>query len=79
MRGALNLLSGESVLPDHLKYVRRVASYRKTHASPLSEPQVIGPMLESVRKDDPELANQMVEGGRENDAAMNLMIEKYAE
>jgi hypothetical protein len=29
LSGALNLLSGERVLPDHLQYVRRVASYRK--------------------------------------------------
>jgi hypothetical protein len=79
LSGALNLLSGENVLPDHLPYVRRVASYRKTHASPLSDPKVVGPMLESVREDDPELAKQMVEGGKEGDAAMGLMIEKYAE
>lgn len=76
---ALNLLSGEDVLPDHLRYVRRVASYRKTHASPLSDPKVVGPMLESVRESDPGLAAQMVKNGRESDAAMARMIEKYAE
>lgn len=77
LSAALNLLSGRDVLPDHLRYVRRVASYRKTHASPLSDPKVVDPMLESVRESDPELANQMVESGKESDAAMALMIEKY--
>jgi hypothetical protein len=79
LSGALNLLSGEKVLPDRLQYVRRVASYRKTHSSPLSDPKVVGAMLESVREDDPELAKQMVEGGRESEAAMALMMKKYAE
>jgi hypothetical protein len=79
LSGALNLLSGENVLPDHLRYVRRVASYRKTHASPLSDPKVVGPMLESVRESDPELAKEMVEDGRKSDAALAQMIEKYAE
>jgi hypothetical protein len=36
-------------------------------------------MLESIRNDDPELAEQMVEGGKESDAAMTSMINKYAE
>lgn len=79
LSGALNLLSGETVFPDRLKYVRRVASYRKTHASPLSDPKVVGPMLELVRKSDPELANQMVENGKNSDAAMALVIAKYAQ
>jgi len=78
LSGALNFLSGENVLPDHLKHVERVARYRKTHASPLSDPKVTGPMLESVRKVDPELADQMVAAGKESDAAMALMIEKYS-
>jgi len=76
---ALNVLSRQSVVPDNLRYMRRVAAYRKAHASPLAHPELIDQMLESVRADDPDLANQLVEGGRENEAAIARMIQKYAE
>jgi chorismate mutase len=67
------------VLPDHLRYVKRVASYRKAHASPLADPKVIAQMLESVRANDPEFADQIAESGGQSQAAMARMIAKYGE
>ena len=75
---ALNLLSGQSVHPDFLRYVERAATYRKTHASPLSDPELIKEMLDSVRTANPEFADELVESGKQKDAAIALMIQKYA-
>ena len=44
----------------------------------LSDPALIKEMLDSVRAADPEFADELVEGGKEKDAAVALMIQKYA-
>jgi hypothetical protein len=77
--GALNALSGHDLIPAHLRYVRRVATYRKTHPSPLADPALIAKMLESVRADDPDFADQLAESGRESTAAIARMVEKYGQ
>lgn len=76
---SLNALSGQSVVPDNLRYVRRVASYRKAHASPLADPKLIDQLIESARAHDPNLANELAEGAKKNEAALTHMIQKYAE
>ena len=38
---AINTLSGQAVTPDVEKYVRRLATYRKGHESPLRDPVLI--------------------------------------
>jgi hypothetical protein len=77
--GALDTLRGHSVVSDNLPSVRRVASYRKTHASPLMNPKISATADESVRKEDPEMADELIEGGKQAQAAIDLMVQKYAE
>jgi hypothetical protein len=79
MQRALNALSGQDLIPANLRYVRRVATYRKTHPSLLADPAVVTGMLESVGADDPDLAAELAESGKEQDAAIARMIEKYGQ
>lgn len=79
LHGVLNALSGQDLIPANLRYVRRVATYRKTHPSPLADPAVVTGMLESVGADDPDLAAELAEGGKEQDAAIARMSEKYGQ
>jgi hypothetical protein len=77
--GIINGLSGDEVSPELEKYVRRIATYRKSHESPLRNPTVIAKMLAQVRESDPDFAEDLEVSGREGDAAMDRMIDKYAE
>jgi hypothetical protein len=79
MHGALNALSGQDLIPGNLRYVRRVATYRKAHPSPLADPAVIATMLESARTDDSDFADELAEGTKETDLAIARMIEKYGQ
>jgi hypothetical protein len=77
--GMLDALSGHSVVSENLGYVRRVATHRKTHASPLKNPKISAAVSEAVREEDPEMADQLIEGGKQAEAAIDLMVRKYAE
>ena len=79
LHGALNALSGQEVLPETLRYVRRVAAYRKTHPSPLLDSKVTAQMLESVRADNPQMAEELAEDGEQGEAAIARMIDRYAQ
>jgi len=76
--GAINALSGQDVDPGLEKYVRRLATYRKSHESPLRDTATIARMLDSVRETDPAFAEDLEASGHESDAAIDRMIEKYA-
>lgn len=77
--GAINALSGQDVVPGSEKYVRRLATYRKSHQSPLRDPELVERMLGSVRETDSTFAEDLEASGHEGDAAIDRMIEKYAE
>jgi hypothetical protein len=79
LHGALNVLSGQELIPAQLRYVRRVAAYRKAHPSPLAAPDANARLVESVRADDPELAEQLVESAKESSSALARMVEKYGQ
>lgn len=78
LRKALNILSGQEVIPDHEWYVKRIASYRKSHPSRLDDPKLITEMQASARA-DPDFANDLVEGGKEERKAVSDAIKRYAE
>lgn len=75
----LNVLTGQDIVPGHEQYVKRVATYRKTHQSPLREPALVEQMLSSARKADPAFARELEEGGRESAMAIDRMITKYGQ
>jgi hypothetical protein len=77
--GSLSALSGYPVVPDTISYVRRLASYRRQHESPLMRPEVMNGMLDSVRKSDPAIADELAAGRGDIDARMAEMIRKYAQ
>jgi hypothetical protein len=78
LRSSLNLLSGDDVLPGRIQYVRRLAIYRKTHASPLDDPAVIDQTLTAARAADPDFAEALIAGGKAREAAISEMISRYA-
>ncbi len=75
----LNALSGHEVIPEVERYVRRIATYRKGHKSPLREPALVEKMLSEMREKDPEFAADLEASGHHSDTAIDRMIEKYAE
>jgi hypothetical protein len=75
----LNLLSGHDVVPDYQRYVKRVATYRKTNASPLRDRALVASMLKSAREADPAFARALEESGREADLAIDRMVKKYGQ
>ena len=53
LRPVMNTLSGIEVFPAYEQYVRKLATYRKTHKSPLSDPTAareMGPSAESASR-----------------------------
>jgi len=76
---AINALSGQDVDPGFEKYVRRLATYRKSHESPLRDPALVERMLSSVKEKDAAFAEDLEASGRESEAAIDRMIVKYAE
>jgi hypothetical protein len=77
--GSLSALSGEPAVADTITYVRRLATYRRQHESPLNKPEVVSSMLDSVRKTDPAMAAELAAGRGDIDARMAEMIKKYGE
>jgi len=77
--GSLSALSGEPVVADTITYVRRLASYRRQHESPLNRPEVVNSMLDSVRKADPGMADELAASRGDIDARMAEMIKKYGQ
>jgi hypothetical protein len=77
--GWINVLSGYDLLPDQVRFVRRIATYRKDHPSPLREPALIQQMLDSTRQKDPAFAAELEVSGREGDEAIDRMIRKYGQ
>lgn len=75
----LNVLTGQEIVPDYELYVKRVANYRKANKSPLRDPVLVESMLRSVREKDAGFADELVEGGRQSDAAIDRMVEKYGQ
>lgn len=75
--GALNALSGDPYASGTVEYLRRIASYRRQHESPLNRPEVVNGMLDSVRKTDPAMADEVAAGRGEIDARMAEVIRKY--
>ena len=77
--GVLNALSGDPYASSSVDYVRRIARYRSQHESPLNRPEVVNGMLDSVRKTDPAMADQLAAGGGEIDARMAEVLRKYGQ
>ena len=75
--GALNALSGDPYASSSVDYVRRIATYRREHESPLNRPEVVNGMLDSVRKTDPAMADELAASRGEIDARMAEVIRKY--
>lgn len=76
---ALNILSGQEIVPEYEQYVRRLATYRKSHNSPLRDPALVESMLKSAREADPAFARELEEGGRQAEAAIDRMVNKYGQ
>jgi hypothetical protein len=79
LRRALNILSGGDVIPGDEKYVRRLATYRREHPSPLDDPSLNQRMLEDVAAADPSMAKELQEGERKRRQAIRDMIQKYGQ
>ena len=75
----LGEISGDPYIPDTVAYVRRLASYRRQHESPLNRPEVVNGMLDSVRKADPAMADELAASRGDIDARMAEMIKKYGQ
>jgi hypothetical protein len=65
LHNALNTLSGQSVISEYQRYVRRVAAYRKSHASPFADPKVVAQMLDAARAHDPDFASELEASGKQ--------------
>src|ERR1700728_4745655 len=76
LRPALNVLSGNDVLPAAEVYVRRLAAYRKVHPSPLADPTLKQQMLDNVREEDPAFAKYLEDGWRQHHDILQEMLEK---
>lgn len=77
--GILNSLSGDPYASGSVEYLRRIAKYRKEHDSPLNRPEVVNRMLDSVRKADPAMADELAAGRPQYDARMAEVIRKYGQ
>lgn len=75
----LSEIAGDPYIRDTVVYVRRLASYRKQHESPLDRPDVVNGMLDSVRKADPTMADELAAGRGDIDARMAEVIRKYGQ
>ena len=76
---ALNVLSGQEIVPEYERYVKRVAAYRKSRKSPLRDPALVESMLKSAREADPAFARELEEGGRQAEEAIDRMVKKYGQ
>jgi hypothetical protein len=75
----LNVLSGHEVVPDHERYVKRVANYRRTNKSPLRDVALVESMLQSAREKDAGFADELERSSRDAEAAIDRMVEKYGQ
>ena len=75
----LNILSGQDIVPEHERYVKRLAAYRKANKSPLRDPALVESMLNSARKADPAFAQELEQGGRDAEQAIDRMVKKYGQ
>jgi hypothetical protein len=75
----LNVLSGHNIVPEYERYVKRLAIYRKTNKSPLRDPALVESMISSARKADPAFAQDLEQGGRVGDQAIDRMVKKYGQ
>jgi hypothetical protein len=76
LRGALNTLTGDDVIPGDEKYVRSLANYRREHPSPLDDPSLKREMLEQM---DPSVVKDLEEGDRSRRQAIKEMLQKYGQ
>ena len=76
-RPFINALSGANVLPEYEQYVRRLASYRRTHKSSLSDPASTKSLIENAAKVSPEFAEEMKTGSEAARRTLDAMVEKY--
>jgi hypothetical protein len=72
-------ISGDPYMRDNVGYLRRLASYRREHESPLRRPEVVNGMLDSIRKSDPAMADQLAASRGDIDARMAEMVKKYGQ
>jgi hypothetical protein len=75
----LGAISGDPYIPDVVTDVRRLASYRKQHESPLFRPEVVNSMLDSVRNADSAMADELAASRADIDARMAAMVKKYGQ
>jgi hypothetical protein len=75
----LNVLSGQDVVPDYERYVRRAAVYRRTNPSRVRDPAVVESMLKAAREANPAFALELEQGGREAGLAIDRMVKKYGQ
>jgi hypothetical protein len=77
LRPALNILFGADVIPGYEAYVRRLATYRKEHASPLDDTALIEQTTQHIQDQDPSMAQELKEGDRMKRQAIQEMFQKY--
>ena len=75
----LNVLSGSDVIPGYEDYVRRLATYRKAHPSPLDDPSLNQQMIAHIRDQDPSMARELEEGARIRRQAIQEVLRKYGQ
>lgn len=75
----LNVLSGDEVVPDRERYVKRVAQYRRTNKSPLRDPALVESTLQSAREKDAGFAQELERSARDAEEAIDRMVEKYGQ
>jgi hypothetical protein len=79
LRPALNVLSGSEVFPEYEKYVRRLATYRKSHPSPMFDAARLAETQAELEKTDPVFAADLEQGQRESQLAIEEVVSEYAE
>jgi len=77
LHGALNFLQ-DDIVTDRVRYVKRLAQYRKVTPSPILAPAVVSKMLKEVRASDPAFAHEL-ESGPDPAVAIASMVAKYGQ
>ena len=74
----LNVLSGEDVMPEYERYVRRLAMYRKGHRSSLNDAAQVQSLIDRAGKVSPSAAADMKQGNEQVVKTLDEMVRKYA-
>ena len=79
LRPVVNTLSGTEVFPEYEDYVRRLATYRKAHPSPLSDPKLAESLVSNAQKLSPEVARELKQSTAAADRSIQEMVKQYAQ